>query len=318
MHIHMTNLSGFDLNLLRVLDALLAERSTVAAGRRLGLSQPAVSAALKRLRGALGDDLFFRKGQRLEPTRRALALEPALRETLTGIEALIHGPAPFDPRTSSAHFRIAGSDFFAELLMPRLAGHLQRLGSAICVHLVDLVPDNHLATLDRETVDLALTPVREFPKRIEFRPGFRSSFSVIARRDHPRLARAGLHPGQVVPLDLFCDLGHVVFSQEGNSAAMGDAALARVGRKRRVAMTLPVFSGVYRAVAGSDLVALLPTPLAHHVAGACGLEIFRPPMPLDVAQISLAWHRRNSAAPGHAWFRDLVAELLAPLDEAAG
>ena len=311
----MANLASFDLNLLRVLDALLSENSTVRAGERVGLSQPAVSAALGRLRAALNDELFFRRGQGLEPTQYARSLQVPLREVLNGIEALIREPGAFAPETSTASFRISGSDFFAEMLMPHLAERLQQLAPGMRVHLVDLVPDSYVDTLDRYEVDLALIPRTELPDWIEAEPVFRSGFLVIARKGHPRLRRAGLAPGDIVPIDLFCDLGHVLFSPEGNSSAMGDAALAEVGRERRVVMTMPVFSGVYRAVAGSDLVALLPSALAHHVASAVGLEIYRPPMPVPTAHINLIWHRRYSASPAHRWLRAQIVKILAPLDE---
>ena len=311
----MANLKTFDLNLLRVLDALLQERSTVKAGERLGLSQPAVSAALGRLRVALGDDLLFRRGRALEPTQYALSLKGDLEQTLERIETLIRGPNEFDPATSDAGFRMSGSDFFAELLMPRLADRLQTLAPRMRVHLVDLVPDSYVETLDRYEVDLAIVPATPFPDWVESKPVFRSSFSVIARKDHPRLRREGLSSGDVVPIDLFCDLGHVLFSPEGNSRAMGDAALARVGRERRVVMTMPIFSGVYRAVAESDLIALLPTALAHHVAGTAGLSIYRAPMAVPTAQLCMIWHRRFSASASHAWLRDQIADLLVPLDE---
>jgi DNA-binding transcriptional LysR family regulator len=311
----MTNLATFDLNLLRVLDALLHEGSTVRAGTRLGLSQPAVSAALGRLRGALGDELFFRRGQGLEATHYARSLEAPLRETLDRIENLLRGPDRFDPLVSDAHFRISGSDFFAEMLMPKLADRLSRLAPAMRVHLVDLVPDRYVDTLERYEVDLALIPQTGLPDWVQSRPVFTSSFSVIARRDHPRIARAGVAAGDVIPIDLFCDLGHVLFSPEGQPRAMGDAALARVGRQRRVVMTMPVFSGVYRAVAQSDLIALLPTQLAHHAAREGAIEVYQPPMQIAAATIVMIWHRRNAVSPPHVWFRALIAEMLAPLDE---
>ncbi len=310
----MVNLSAVDLNLLRVLDALLCEGSTVKAAARLGLSQPAVSAALGRLRALLGDELFFRRGQGLEPTQHALTLAGPLRDIMDRIGQVLAGPAVFDPMTSAARFTIAGSDFHAEMLMPRLAAALARQAPGVRVHLVDLAAESNLAILDRHEVDLALVPAVDLPDWVQGRDLFRSSFSVVARKDHPRLLRAGLAPGDVVPLDLFCDLGHVLFSPQGNARALGDAALARIGRERRVVMTMPVFSGVYRAVAGSDLIALLPTQLAHHVAPSVGLQVFRPPMPMAPAQVRMIWHRRHGANPAHVWLRDRIAALLAPLD----
>lgn len=114
----MANLNSFDLNLLRVLDTLLIEHSTVRAGERLGLSQPAVSGALARLRLSLGDELFFRNGQKLEATEYALSLKEPVQEIIGRIEALISNPNRFIPAESNHQFRISGSDFFAELLMP--------------------------------------------------------------------------------------------------------------------------------------------------------------------------------------------------------
>jgi DNA-binding transcriptional LysR family regulator len=307
------NFASFDLNLIRVLDALLRERSTVRAGRRIGLSQPAVSAALGRLRHALKDDLFYRRGQGLEPTAFAAALEAPLRETLDRIEALLSEPPAFDPASATDTFRLSGSDFFAELLMPPLADRMARIAPGIRVQLVDLVPESYIATLDRYEVDLALIPKAEFPNWVDHRPLFWSRFVVIARAGHPRLA--GLAEGGTIPLDLFCDLGHVLFSPEGRLRAMGDAALAAVGRERRVAMTLPVFSGVYRAVSSSDLIALMPVQLARAVAPGAGLAIYDPPMPIEPVLIVAVWHRRFTAAPAHVWLRDRVAELLRPGSE---
>ena len=310
----MANISGFDLNLLRVLDAVLQHRSTVRAGQHLGLSQPAVSAALGRLRKALGDDLFFRRGQGLEPTHYALSLEAPLRDTLDRIEDLIRGADVFDPATSDARFKVSGSDFFAEMLMPELADRLSARAPLMRVHLVDLVPDSYVDTLERYDVDLALIPQMTLPDWVEDRPVFLSPYCVVARKGHPRLARAGVSAGATVPLDLFCDIGHVLFSPEGREAAAGDAALSKVGRTRRVVMTMPVFSGVYRAVAGSDLIALLPAALAHQIAASVGLDVFQPPIPVEPVQITMIWHRRNSASPPHVWLRDQIGELLAPLD----
>ena len=307
----MVNLSSFDLNLLRVLDAMLREGSTVRAGERLGLSQPAVSAALGRLRAALGDELFVRVGQGMEPTHFAKGLEVGLRQTLDGIAAMLSA-ASFDPATARDAFRIAGSDFFAELLMPKLGDTIVRQAPGMRVHLIDLVPNSYTAALERTEADLALVPRVEAPDWVEARPVFTAPFHVIARRGHPRLSR--LAPGEVIPLDLFCDLGHVLFSPEGRPVAMGDAALAAVGRTRPVVMTMPVFSGVYLAVAGSDLIALLPGQLARHVAQRLPVDVYRAPMPIAPAAMQMIWHRRQSRNPAHGWLRDRIAEILAPLD----
>ncbi|MHA6344571.1 LysR family transcriptional regulator [Roseivivax sp. CAU 1761] len=309
------NFASFDLNLLKVLDALLATGSATEAGRRIGLSQPAVSAALGRLRHALGDPLFVRQGRQLVPSDYAAGLAEPLRHLLEEAEGLLAGPERFEPAQAEATFKISGSDFFAEMLMPDLAAHLQREAPGIRVQLVDLVPDSYIDTLDRYQVDMALIPEMPFPNWVAHRRLFRSSFIAIARRDHPTLARAGIAPGATIPLDLFCDLPHVLFSPEGKLRAMGDAALAAVGRQRRVAMTMPVFSGVYHAVARSDMIALLPRQLAERMAPRVGLALYDPPMPIDPAEIVMIWHRRATQTPAHRWLRDQIAALMAPLDE---
>lgn len=308
------NFSSFDLNLLRVLDALLAEGSTVRAAARVGLSQPAVSSALGRLRNALGDPLFVRQGQQLVPTEFASGLARPLRDSLDGLEAMLAGPEAFDPASVEETFKISGSDFFAEMLMPALGERLSRIAPGVRVQLIDLVPANYTAVLEDREVDLALIPRNDAPPGLECQPLFRSPFVMVARRGHPRLARAGIAAGATVPIDLFCDLGHILFSPQGKLGAMGDAALAAVGRKRRVVMSMPVFYGVARAVSASDHVALLPLQLAERLAGPLGIDTYIPPMPLPTPQIVMVWQRRLTSAPAHRWLRSQIAQLMEPLD----
>ncbi|EYD78296.1 transcriptional regulator, LysR family protein [Rubellimicrobium mesophilum DSM 19309] len=306
-------MATFDLNLLRVLDALLREGSTTAAGRRVGLSQPAVSAALARLRDALGDPLFVRRGPRLEATDYARSLAVPLREHLDSLQRLLSGPEAFDPATASVSFRIAGSDFFGEMLMPELGRTLLAEAPEVRVHLLDLVPTNYADTLDRYLADLALIPRQDAPDWIEWEPLFHSSFCMIARRGHPRLA--GVEPGTPVPLDLFCELDHALMSPEGRTRAMMDDALERVGRARRVAMTLPFFGGICRSVATTDIVAMIPGQLARHMAPILRLEVYKAPLPLPAPLIGLVWHRRATTSPSHRWLREQVARILRPLNE---
>ena len=308
------NLRSFDLNLLLVLDALLREGSTVKAGERIGLSQPAVSAALSRLRHALDDPLFVRHGQGLVPTDYACELAIPLRVELDRLQALLAPPAAFDPSGASLTFRLAGSDFFGELLMPALAAHLGKVAPGVRVHLVDLVPERYVDSLERYEADIALVPDEPLPDWLEKRPLFHSGFVVIARKDHPEIRLSASTPGSVLPLDTFCSLPHILFSPQGRISAMGDAALAAVGRSRKVIMTLPWFMGVCRAVSQSDALALVPQQFAEVVAQVMGLDLYQSPVPLGTPQIIATWHRRTSANPAHHWMRDLVVSILSPLD----
>ncbi|MCC5988851.1 MAG: LysR family transcriptional regulator [Pararhodobacter sp.] len=304
----MVNLSGFDLNLLRVLDALLRERSTVRAGERLGLSQPAVSAALGRLRHALGDPLFVRQGQGMVPTVFAQGLETPLRQALDGLELLLRGPGGFDPQAARFDFRVSASDYFGSMLMPVMVRRLADQAPGVRLQLVDLVPDNYVEPLDRHAVDLALIPQGDFPAWVDSAPLFRAEFVTIARAGHPALA--GIERDCCLPLDLFCALDHVLCSPEGRFSGMGDAALARLGRSRRVAVSVPFFEAVLSIVAGSDMIALVPQDLAQpHMAR--GEITCRPlPFPMTPPELCMIWHRRLTRDPAHRWMRAQVAEIL--------
>ena len=306
------NFATLDLNLLRVLDALFREGSTVKAASGLAMSQSAVSGALSRLRHALGDQLFIRQGNRLVATDYAAGIEAGLREELERLEALLAPPAVFDPQTAKGTFRIAASDFFAELLMPPLADLLQKSAPHLRAQLVDLVPTDYVASLERRNADIALIPDLPLPEWVNREPLFYSPFHVIAREGHP--ITAGLREGMEMPMDVFCALHHVLFSPEGNLAAMGDAALHRVGKSRQVAMTVPVFSGVCRAVSESDLIALVPAQLASKVADTFRLRVFEPPMKIDPALIIGIWHKRSDNTPMAIWMRKQVFTLMKALD----
>lgn len=306
------NMATLDLNLLRVLDALLREGSTVAAGRRIGLSQPAVSAALGRLRHALGDPLFVRHGPRLEATDFARGLEAPLRDHLAGIERLLSGPEAFDAASAERSFALAGVDFFGEMLMPALGRLLAAEAPRVRVHLVDLTPRAYFEAVEREVVDLVLCPQADRPDWVDWEPLFRSPFVMIARAGHPGLG--GLAPGAAPPLDLFCALDHVLMSPDGRPRAQTDEALARLGRSRRVVMTLPFLAGVCRCVAESEAVALVPRQLAERLAPSLGLALHPAPLPMPVPVIGMGWHRRATGAPPHRWLRGALARLLGPLD----
>ena len=309
------NLSTFDLNLLRVLDALLTEGSTVRAGARIGLSQPAVSAALGRLRGALGDPLFVRLGAGREPTDFATAIAPEVRALLEQIERTLTVPR-FDPATATNAFRMSGTDYFGELLMPRLADRLSREAPGVKAILVDLVTEAYIDSIETHAVDIALMPwIGEIPDRFHWRPFAWAGFVLAARQGHPRLARADVVAGDEVPLELFCDLGHIVMSPEGRLETLSDETLKAMGRDRRAVMSMPYFSSIYHAVSESDLVALLPTRLAERVAAKAGLSLFRPPIPITPVLLIMVWKATASSNAAHRWFRDTVAQELAWLNQ---
>lgn len=310
IYIDRMNLSGFDLNLLKVLNALLHTGSTTGAAKEVGLSQPAVSAGLKRLRHALQDPLFVRQGRMLAPTEFAQNLKVPLREVLDRTEGILSGSNSFSPKTTEAVFRLLGSDFYAELLLPPLACLLAKEAPGIKVQLVDSRLDQDIEALENRGLDMALVPQTMFPKWVETRDLLSSQFLVIARQGHPGLSQRGTVPGGVMPLDLYCGLNHVLFSAAGKLQGQGDQALAALEQRRNVVMTLPGFSGVCNVVSQSDLLALVPEQFARRVAPKLGLDIYQPPFHVEPVQSVLAWHTRLSTAPAHRWLRGHIKALL--------
>ncbi|MHA6324320.1 LysR family transcriptional regulator [Roseivivax sp. CAU 1753] len=309
------NLASFDLNLLKVLDALLIEGSTTRAARRVGLSQPAVSAALGRLRTALDDPLFVREGAALRPTDFARALREPIRAHLSGLEQTLAGAGPFDPASCEACFRISGSDYFSVMLLPKLMQRLGKLAPKMRLSIVDLVHPGNLHEMGRMDVDIALPCTHDIPPNIAAEPMFWSAWQVVARHDHPRLARAGIAAGDDIPIDLYCDMDHVIFSSEGRHASHEDQVLSALGRSRRVALSVGSFRDLYETVAESDLLAVLPGTLARAVAQRFGLAPHPVPFRMEPALLWVAWNRWQTNDPVHRWLRGEIASLLVHLND---
>jgi DNA-binding transcriptional LysR family regulator len=307
------NLASFDLNLLRVLDALIRERSVTRAGERIGLSQPAVSAALARLRHALDDQLLVRQGNEMVPTARALEIAGPVGEALAGIESTLGAAIGFDPARAERCFTLLGADFFSTLLMPGLAEQIAATAPGVTLRFLDSSRGDVDRLLAEGVIDLALERPLELPEWIGRDLLFTSPFVVIAARGHPAVAAAGIRPGEVLPLDLFCDLPHALRSIDGSMSGMVDEAMAATGRRRRVVLALPHFFAIGRAVARGRVIAAVPMQFARATAEDLGLAAYGLPIPVPAPEVRLYWHRRREGDPGHAWLRRLVIAAAASL-----
>jgi DNA-binding transcriptional LysR family regulator len=306
------NFATFDLNLLRVFDALIQERSATRAGDRVGLSQPAVSAALSRLRHALGDELFIRQGNEMVPTPRALALAEPLHDALARLEQALYGTERFDPASAVRDFRLLGADFFALLLMPALAQKLSAEAPSISLRLLDSARGDIDRLLIADEIDMALERPLDVPDWISRQLLFRSPFVIIAARRNEALAAAKVKPGAVIPLDLFCALPHVLRSIDGTTTGSIADALNAHGRKRRVVLTLAQFYAVGLAVSRGPLLAAVPVQFARAFADELELALYEPPVPVPVPDISLYWHKRHDGDPAHRWLREQIVAAVEP------
>lgn len=312
------NFAAFDLNLLRVFDALARERSVTRAGEQVGLSQPAVSSALNRLRAILDDQLFVRRGAEMAPTPRAEALAPAVRGALASLERALAGDARFDPAKAERTFTLLGADFFSTLVIPRLHERIAAEAPGVRLRLLDTAFGDVERLLADDVLDLALERPMQLPDWVATQPLFLSPFVMVAATGLPQIAAAGVQPGQQLPLDLFCTLPHAIRSVDGSLSGMVDEVLEASGRRREVVLGLPHFYAVARAVAAGHVIAALPRQFADAFAEPLGLTTYALPIPSPAPEIRMYWHSRHQKNPAHVWLRDVVVEVIAELEPADG
>jgi DNA-binding transcriptional LysR family regulator len=305
------NFQAFDLNLLRVFDAVMRERSVTRAGDRIGLSQPAVSSALNRLRHLLNDQLFVRRGNDMAPTPRAEALAEPVRDFMARLEAALGADERFDPSTAERTYTLLGADFFSTLVMPRLFRMMSRKAPGVRLRLLDSGYGDVDRLLLDDVIDAALERPLAAPEWVSSERLFVSPFAIIAARQDPAIA--GLVEGDPVPVEVFCAQPHVLRSIDGSMSGWLDEALGRTGRARRVVLTLPHFQGVALAVAQGRLLAAVPRQFANAVATDLDLALFEPPVEVPAPEIRMYWHSRHDRNPAHRWMREEVLAAVQSL-----
>ncbi|WP_413042913.1 LysR family transcriptional regulator [Pseudomonas sp. YJ42] len=284
------NIYNFDLNLLRVLDALLRERNVSRAAERLSLSQPAVSNALNRLRELLDDPLLVRVGRAMQPTPRALSLEVPIRDALQQIEHTLNAGDYFDPATSRQRFVIAVTDYVELICMPSLMARLASVAPGIQLAIQHLTPSLPAAALDDGELDLVLGRFVDVPTRFHTRRWASETLQVAVRKGHPLI-------GKTLNLDAFLRLRHL-WVHGGQTRGMVDQWLEGQGLSRDVVYTTPNYLQAAHIVASSDLAAVLPTQLARHFARLLPLQLFNLPFDLGAFQldiVSVAQRERDAA-----------------------
>ncbi|MGV9993385.1 LysR family transcriptional regulator [Streptomyces sp. NPDC003374] len=291
-----------DLNLLRVLDALLQENSVTRAAERLGTSPAAASRALARLRRAVGDPLLVRAGQRMVPTPRALELRDQVAVLLRGCDDVLRPGAGFDPVHLRRSFTVQATD----LLLTGLAGPLVDRIHAEAPHVdVAFLPEAMEGgpALRQGLVDVELGVLDHLDPEIHTRDLMSARLLGVARSGHP------LFTGRI-DARRFAAAGHIGVSRLGKRTGPIDRALADLGLRRRTAVVVPSHTAAMMLARDTDLIALTLPDWIPGTISALGLRTF--PIPLDVAPLDLgmAWHPRNTADPGHRWFRDLLAAAV--------
>ncbi len=291
-----------DLGLLLSLDVLLEERSVTAASRRLGISQPALSAQLSRLRHLFGDDLLIGSAHGMVLTPRAELLKAPLHDLLESLNELVQTEAGFDQQTIERTFRVAASDLAHLHVLPRLLPKLARQAPGIILDAVALNVDHLGEKMERGEIDMTVASAENTPDGFPARKVWEYEFRYLFRKDHP-LA------GPDLSLEAFCQLGHLsVAITSGRLFADLDDVLRQKGLKRNIACSVPNFLLVPEIVRNSDKVAVVPSNLAD--LDHPGLESL--PIPLDIPPVTihLSWHPRFKRDLAHKWMRDLIVEVV--------
>lgn len=301
-----------DLNLLKVFRAVYETGQTRAAANALGLTQPAVSQALGRLRAIVGDPLFVATRSGMEATARAHELARPLMRALDDIFAAIERAPLFDPATAKRRFRLGMLDYGVIALAPAIALEISRRAPGIVLEITHVNASVAPQLLMSGQIDLATGPFRNLQSYFIQRPLFQDVFAVVARKGHPRL-RGGLD------IQAFTTLGHVEISYATAENDIIDRSLRGAALARHRAIVTPHFIGAFHIVGGSDLIAVAPRRLAEHYRDVCALELHVPPLELPALEISSVVHRRNEADMGLAWLlRVIETAARGPLSPAVG
>lgn len=303
MH-HTNSLRAIDLNLLVILEALLSERHLSRAALRLHMSQPAVSHALARLRHLLGDPLLLRGKGGFQPTARALALARPLAEALQNVRSVLGG-AVFDAASTQRVFRLAMSDYGAAQVLPLLLRRLRTDAPGIDLAISYASRPAMLAALQDGEIDLALGVFAQLPQQLHSDLLFEETFICA-------LDPASLAPGETLNLETYLARPHVlVASTDGGMAGEVDAALAKLGRTRRVAVRLPHWTVAPALIRGTDLV-LTVARRAVQGPDHQGLMLQAPPFAIAPFAFELVRHQRTDGDAGIAWLRAAIASALQP------
>jgi len=298
------NFRTLDLNLLRVFDAVMSERSLTRAAQVLAITQPAASQALKRLHGSLGEPLFIRNAFGMTPTPKAEALWPQVRNALVELQLAL-APDRFDPQTQAVSFRLAMTDAAAVLLAPALVAESERERALCKLRLHPLTTSDPRRLLQQGEVDLAvghfpdtITALRAAGREATLRHAqlYDTRYVCVMRSGHP-LA------GQPLTLDAYCAAHHLLASSTGRAQGYVDQALTALGRQRHVVMSVNQYYTAGLVVTQSDLLTVLPRAFLPATGHAATLVVRELPFDLGAMQVCMVWHMRRDAEPAHRWLR---------------
>jgi DNA-binding transcriptional LysR family regulator len=311
------NLKNIDLNLLVYLDVLLRERNVTRAAESLGISQPAMSNGLRRLRELFSDPLLVRTSGGMSPTERANNLQPEVRAVVASIEKVVQPDRQFDAASANRVFRISVSDYSESTLLPHMLRRMRLEAPDVTLDI--LTPsDVNYQNLEQGSVDLVINRFDDLPQSFHQRPIWRDGFSCMFSRQHP--IRNNFNLGT------YLEAGHVWVSKTGMGKGMGmepdgtqslgwvDEALAKLGKKRRIRVFTRHYESAMRLADLRDLIITLPSKAANRLRNDPSVVILPPPFEIPEIELTMAWSPLLQHNPAHQWMRRLIADVAQDVD----
>ncbi|MDR7335444.1 LysR substrate-binding domain-containing protein [Roseateles asaccharophilus] len=292
----------YDLNLLPVFLALVEERSVTRAAERLGITQPALSNALTRLRTLMQDPLFIRERYGMQPTPKAQELAPVIAAALAGLDEVIHGQQEFDPAQARQLVTLAPNSYVEFVLMPAIVARLRERAPGLRLRLTPYGTDLAETGVISGSTALALGRITDPPDNVVVQPLMDDGLACVVRADHPTV-------GDRLTKKQYEQLRHVNMLPPGRLRVGLFQALERQGLKRDVAVSVTHFLAIPDMIAVTDYCATLPRLICERLRSDPRLKVLPAPVDLGRFPVEMAWHVRYRADPAHRWLRGLIAEV---------
>jgi DNA-binding transcriptional LysR family regulator len=296
----------YDLNLLPIFVALMEERSVTRAAERIGMTQPALSNALGRLRLMLQDQLFVRERYGIQPTPIALELAPVIAEALARLDDAVLGQQDFDPAKAERVLTIAPNGYVEFVLVPAIVARLQEAAPGIKLRLTPYGNDLVETGVISGTTALVMGRIVDPPDNLVVQHVMDEGLACIVRADHPAI-------GESITREQFEGLRHVNVVPPGRMRAGLFQALSQQQLRRDVAISVTNFFAVAEMVAVTDYCATLPNLICRRLAHDPRLKVLPAPVDLGTFPVEMAWHVRYRHDPAHRWLRTMIGEVVANL-----
>ncbi len=298
----------YDLNLLPVFVVLMEERNVTRAAERLGMTQPALSNTLNRLRDVMRDPLFVRERYGMKPTELAEEIAPAIAEALAKLDEVMLGQQDFDPATAERLFTIAPNDYVEFVLVPAIVERLRQVAPGIRLRLMPFGSDIAETGIMSGTTAMVLGRLTDPPDNLVVQHLMDDGLACVLRADHPEI-------GDSISREEYEGLKHVNMLPPGRLRAGLFQSLERQGLKREVAVSVTHFLSIPELVAVTDYCTTLPTLICRRIALDPRLKVLAPPVDLGTFPVQMAWHVRHRNDPAHRWLRGLIGDVAKEISQ---